>query len=300
MDKLESMRVFIEVARALSFAGAGEKLGLSAPAVTRSIAALEANLGAKLFNRTTRHVRLTEQGAQFLDDSKHILEVLEEAEAAVSGGYAKPKGVLTVTAPILFGQKHVAPIITEYLQQNPEVSVRAMFYDRITSMVEEGIDIAVRIGHLKDSNLYATPVGEVRRVICGSPQYFDRHGRPNCPNDLKNHNVIFASTFEVNAAWHFSNNGKKETVKLTPRLHCNQNGAALKAALQGFGVTRLMSYQVAEELKEGCLECVLAAYEEQPLPVNVVYLEGRRASAKIRAFIKLAEQRLKENPAIYA
>lgn len=294
MDKFESMKVFMEVARCMSFAAAAENIGLSAPAITRAIASLEKRLGAKLFHRTTRHVRLTEQGARFLDDAKHILETLEEAEAAVSGGYATPKGTLSVTAPVLFGEKHITPIITEYLHQHKEVAVNAMYYDRVTNLVEEGIDIAIRIGHLRDSNLYATPVGEVRRMICASPHYFHQFGKPQTPAELNKHQIIFASTFDTTTTWHFFNQGEKQSVKLTPRLRCNQNGAALNAAVQGFGVTRLMSYQVSEAIEHGQLECALIDYEEAPLPVNIVYLEGRRASAKIRAFIELTAQRLQQ------
>ncbi len=298
MDKLHTIEVFIEVAKQQSFAAAGEKMGISAPAVTRSIAALEARLGAKLFNRTTRLVRLTESGTRFLQDAKRIVDDLQEAEAAVKGVYAKPSGVLTVTAPVLFGEKHIMPIITEYLEGNPEVSVKAMLYDRVTSLMEEELDVAIRIGHLKDSNLYAVTVGQVRRIVCGSPEYFKKHGKPESPSDLKNHRIIFPATFESVNQWHFDNNGKKEIIKLNPRLRCNQNAAALKAAILGHGITRLMSYQVGEELEKGTLQSILTGYEEAPLPVSVLHLEGRRANAKIRSFIDLAVERLRANPFI--
>ncbi len=298
MDKLHTIKVFIEVARQQSFAAAGEKMGLSAPTVTRSIATLEARLGAKLFNRTTRLVRLTESGTRFLQDAKRIIEDLEEAEAAVKGVYTKPSGVLTVTAPVLFGEKHVMPIITEYLERNPEVSVRAMLYDKVTSLMEEELDVAIRIGHLKDSSLYAATVGQVRRIVCGSPKYFKRYGKPDYPSDLKNHTIIFPTTFESTNQWPFNINGKKEIIKLNPRLRCNQNAAALKAATLGHGITRLMSYQVGEELEKGTLQSILTGYEEAPLPVSVLHLEGRRANAKIRSFIDLAVERLRANPFI--
>ncbi len=298
MDKLHTIRVFIEVAKQQSFAAAAEKLGLSAPAVTRSVAALETRLSAKLFNRTTRHVRVTESGARFLEDTKRIIEDLEEAEAAVRGVYTKPSGTLSVTAPVLFGEKHIMPIITEYLQLNPDVSVKAMLYDRVTSLVEEELEIAIRIGHLKDSSLYATTVGQVRRIVCGSPQYFEKYGKPDKPADLVNHSIIFPTTFESINQWPFNNNGKKESVKLNPCLRCNQNAAALNAALLGHGITRLMSYQVGEEIEKGNLESILTDYEEESLPVSILYLEGRRANAKIRSFIDLAVERLRANPFI--
>lgn len=299
MDKLEAMQVFIEVAKQSSFVGASEQLNLSAPAVTRSIAALEASLDVKLFNRTTRHVKLTEAGNRFLVDARRILEDLEEAEAAATGIYTTPKGTLTITAPVLFGEKHVMPVITEYLTNNPKVSVKAVFSDRITSLLEEELDIAIRIGHLKDSNLYATQVGHVRRMVCGSPEYFANHGTPATPAELSQHSIIFSGTYESSPIWRFINNGKKEAIKFTPRLHCNQNGAAIKAALDGYGLTRSMSYQVGDKLEQGLLQCVLADYEEPPLPVNVVRIEGRRMSSKTRSFVDLAVARLKANPFIH-
>ncbi len=298
MDKLEAMRVFIEVAECQSFVAASRKLDLSAPAVTRSISQLEKTLAVRLFNRTTRHVRLTDSGARFFEDAKRILEDVEQALATASGSYAEPKGVLSVTAPVLFGQIHVAPILTEYLQQNPSVSVRAVFYDRISNILDEGLDVAIRIGHLKDSSIYATPVGSVQRLVCASPSYLQKHGIPRHPSELKDHEIIQASTVEPSSSWQFESSTGKESVKLSPRLHCSQNGAAITAAKQGFGITRLMSYQVGEELKNGSLTRILQNYENKPLPVNIVHLEGRQANAKIRAFIDLATERLRANPYI--
>lgn len=299
MDKLETIKVFIEVAKHQSFVSASEQLGLSAPATTRAIAALETRLGVKLFNRTTRHVRLTEPGSRYLQDAKGIIEQLEEAEAAVAGVYTQPKGILRVTAPVLFGEKHIMPIVTEYLGIHHNVSVRTLLYDRLASMLEEEVDIAIRIGHLKDSSMYATHVGNVRRLVCGSPRYFEKHGIPSTPSDLADHNIIFPAPIEGENTWQFQKNGKKETVKLNPKLSCNQNTAALNATVQGLGITRLMSYQISEELDKGNLQCVLMDYDEEPLPVNVIHLEGRRANAKIRSFLDLAIERLRENPAIH-
>jgi DNA-binding transcriptional LysR family regulator len=298
MDKLEAMRVFIVVAECQSFVAASRKLDLSAPAVTRSVAQLEKALGVRLFNRTTRHVRLTDSGARFFQDAKRILEDVDQAIATASGSYTEPKGVLSVTAPVLFGQIHIAPILTEYLQQNPSVSVRAVFYDRISNILDEGLDVAIRIGHLKDSSIYATPVGSVQRLVCASPSYLQKHGIPRHPSELKDHEIIQASTVEPSSTWQFESSTGKESVKVSPRLHCSQNGAAITAAKQGFGITRLMSYQVGEELKNGSLTRILQDYENKPLPVSIVHLEGRQANAKIRAFIDLAIDRLRANPYI--
>ncbi|MGD2117001.1 MAG: LysR family transcriptional regulator [Chromatiales bacterium] len=298
MDKLEAMRVFVEVAECRSFVEASRELDLSAPAVTRSIAQLERALGVRLFNRTTRHVRLTDSGARFFEDARRILEEVEQAVATASGSYAEPKGVLSVTAPVLFGQKHVVPVLTEYLQDNPSVTVRALFYDRVSNILDEGLDVAIRIGHLKDSSIYATQVGNVQRVVCASPSYLKQHGMPRHPSDLTDHEIIQASTVEPSTTWRFESKAGKETVKVSPRLHCSQNGAAISAVRQGLGITRLMSYQVGEEFKNGSLKRILREYEPQPLPVNIIHLEGRQANAKIRSFIDLAVDRLRANPYI--
>ncbi|WP_428239789.1 LysR family transcriptional regulator [Gynuella sp.] len=298
MDKLEAMRVFVEVAECQSFVVASRKLDLSAPAVTRSIAQLERVLGVRLFNRTTRHVRLTDSGLLFFEDARRILEEVEQAVATASGGYAEPKGLLSVTAPVLFGQKHVMPVVREYLQNNPAVTVNALFYDRVSNLLDEGLDIGIRLGHLKDSNIYATQVGSVQRVVCASPYYLKQHGTPRHPYDLKDHDIIQASSVETSMTWRFESKGEKLAVKVSPRLHCSQNGAAISAAGLGMGITRLMSYQVGEELKNGLLVRILCDYESKPLPVNIIHLEGRQANAKIRAFIDLAVARLRANPYI--
>lgn len=298
MDKLQAIKVFIEVAKRQSFSEAAGGLGLSAPAVTRAIAFLEHDLQVKLFNRTTRLVRLTESGSRFFHDTERILEDLEEAESAAAGEYTNLTGTLMVTAPLMFGQKHVMPIVSEYLKLNAEVTVKAMFFDKLTNLMAEQMDVAIRIGHMKDSNLYATQVGQVRRVVCGSPEYFKKMGKPKQPSDLVNHDVIFPINFDNAPVWSFQRKQKKEYVKLTPLLQCNQNAVALDSAVIGNGITRLMSYQIGNELKQGQLISVLTNYEEEPLPVNVIHLEGRRANAKTRSFVDLAIKRLRENPII--
>ncbi|UTW44978.1 LysR family transcriptional regulator [bacterium SCSIO 12696] len=298
MDKLQTMRVFTEVAECQSFVAASRKLNLSAPAATRAIAQLEHTMGVRLFNRTTRSVRLTDAGKRYYDDARQILDLVEQAESTASGVYTKPKGVLSVTAPVMFGQKYIAPLLAEYLQQNPAVDVNALFYDRVCNILDEGLDVAIRIGHLQDSSLYATQVGTIRQVVCGSPSYFEQHGKPDAPTDLVKHSVIQAPIAESSATWRFDSGKSKTTVKVSPRLHCNQNGAAISAAKSGFGITRLMSYQVGEEFEEGSLVRVLQDYESEPLPINIVYIDGRKANAKVRAFVDLAVEQLRQNPFI--
>ncbi|HBS42027.1 MAG TPA: LysR family transcriptional regulator [Oceanospirillales bacterium] len=297
MDKLEAMRVFTAVADCQSFVSASRELDLSAPAVTRSIAQLEQSLGVKLFNRTTRQVRLTDVGMRYYEDARRILEDVEQAEATASGSYAEPKGVLSLTAPVLFGQKYIVPVVAEYLQQNPAVSVDAMFYDRVSNILDEGLDVAIRIGHLKDSSFYATEVGSIQRVVCASPEYLKKHGTPQQPSDLTGHEIIHALTVEPSTTWRFESTPQgKESVRLSPRLRYNQNSAAIAAACMGMGITRVMSYQVAEELNQGSLTRILQDFESAPLPVHIVYMEGRQTNAKIRAFVDLAVKRLRENP----
>lgn len=298
MDKIEMMRVFVEAAECQSFVAVSQKLSVSAPAITRSIAQLESSLGVRLFHRTTRRVRLTDSGTRYYQDAKRILEDIDEVEAGLAGVYADPKGTLSVTAPVLFGQKYIVPILVEYLENNPGVKVKAIFFDRIGNILEEGLDVAIRIGHLKDSGQFAIQVGSVRRVVCGSPDYFDKHGIPHSPSDLPNHQVILSSTVESSTTWGFESPTGRISVKVAPRLLCTHNDSAISAAKSGFGITRLMSYQVGEELRSGALVRVLQNYEPDPMPVNIIHLEGRRANAKIRSFVDLAKQRLKASPFI--
>ncbi|GEA12046.1 LysR family transcriptional regulator [Alteromonas sp. KUL49] len=294
MDKLHTMQIFIEVAKHQSFSAAAEALNLSAPAVTRAIANLEHGLGVKLLHRTTRHVRLTDAGQGYLGDAKRILESIEEAEAAATGSYAKPKGTLTITAPVLFGQMHVMPIVTEYLERHTGVQVRAVFLDRVTNLMEEQFDVAIRIDHLKDTSLYATQVGRVGRIAVGAPSYFEQYGYPQHPSELSDHRIIATSSDQV-STWSFNDKGKKLAVKVSPRLACNQSAASINAAISGYGIARTMSYQVGEAINDGRLVRVLEDYENVPFPVSVVRLEGRQSSAKVRHFVDLAIERLREN-----
>lgn len=294
MARLQAMQVFVRVAESGGFAEAARQLNMSPPAVTRAVALLEEGLGVRLFTRTTRVVRLTDVGQRYFDDCQKILAYVEEAGATASGAYTEPKGSLTITASVLFGQIYIMPILQEYLDQNLQVVGKSLFLDRPTNLVEEGIDVAVRIGHLSDSGLSAIRVGQVRRVICGSPSYFEQHGAPSIPHDLVNHRIIAATSAWTNLEWRFGRE-RKTSVVVEPRLFCNSNQAVIDAARDGWGLTRVLSYQIGEELREGTLQIVLADYEEEPLPIHVVHPEGRRASAKVRAFVDLAVERLRAN-----
>ncbi|MCP1538970.1 LysR family transcriptional regulator [Methylorubrum extorquens] len=297
MDRLQGMRVFVRVAESGGFAGAARALSMSPAAVTRAVAALETMIGARLFIRTTRSVKLTEAGGRYLEDCRRILAEIAEAEAAAAGSTATPTGVLTLTAPVQFGRLYVLPVVTDYLARHPAVAVRALFLDRIVNLIEEGIDVGVRIGHLADSGLTATRVGSVRRVVCAAPSYLERHGVPETPRDLRDHAVIGASNPGALPEWRFGPEGRT-TVSVHARLVCNTVDAALAAALDGWGIARLLSYQVASAVAEGRLRILLSDDEEAPVPIHVVSPEGRRAPAKTRAFVDLAAARLRADPRV--
>lgn len=285
MDQIHLMKVFVAVGELESFAAASRRLGISPAAVTRAVTALEERLGVKLLLRTTRSVRLTEAGGRYLDDSRHILASLTEANEAAAGVNATPKGNLAVTAPVLFGKFYVMPCIVDYLKAFPDVDVSAYFLDRVVNVVEEGMDVAVRIGHLPDSGLKAIGVGKVRRMTCASPEYLARHGVPQRPGDLSEHVIIAANSLSPMADWRFSISGDPTNLRLKPRLSVTSNDAAISAARDGLGVVRQMSYQVAEDVANGTLKVVLDEFEEAPWPIHVLHRESKYGSTKVRSFI---------------
>lgn len=288
------MRVLVRIADSGSFAEASRQLNMSPPAVSRAVAALEDLVGARLLTRTTRSVRATEVGARYVEDCREILAAVEEAEAAASGSFAKPSGSLTVTASVMFGQIYIVPIMTDFLNVHPQVTGRLVFLDRVTNLVDEGIDVAIRIGHLPDSSYSAVKVGSVRRVVCGSPEYFKAAGVPASPSDLADHRIIAATSAWTSSDWKFGKDDK-QVVRVSPSLFCNSNPAAIDATRSGWGLTRVLSYQVAPDLVDGSLQTVLEEYEEEALPIHVVHPEGRNASAKVRAFVDFAAERLRSN-----
>lgn len=292
MDRWQAMRIFVRVAESASFSKTARHLRMSAPAVTRSVAALEDAIGARLFVRTTRSVKLTDAGARYLDDCRRILADIDEAEAAAAGSYAKPSGTLSVTAAALFGQMHVLPIVTAYLDEHPAMAATTLFVDRNAQLIDEGVDVAVRIGHLPDSGFAAAKVGSVRRVVVGSPAYFAEHGEPKTPAALKDHRVVMSTSAFASPEWRF---GRGERVLVTPRLLTNTNEAAITTAVAGWGLTRVAHYQVGPALLRGALRIVLEDFEEPPLPVHVLYPEGRRAAAKVRTFVDFAVPLLRSN-----
>lgn len=298
MDRFQEMQVFAAVAQDQGFSAAARRLGMSAASVTRAVAALEQRIGTQLLTRTTRSVHLSEAGQRYLEDCRRILAEVQEAEDSAAGSHAQPRGQLTVTAPVLFGELFVTPVMVSYLNRFPDVTINGLLLDRIVNMVEEGIDVAVRIGELPDSSQHAIRVGEVRRVICGSPAYLETHGRPRHPQDLNGVPVVATSAIGQLRTWPFLDDGQPLGVRAESRLVVSSNQAAINAASLGLGLTRVLSYQVASKVANGELEVVLADFELPPLPIHVVYQGGRKAPARIRSFVDFAVKALREHPAL--
>jgi DNA-binding transcriptional LysR family regulator len=293
MDRLHLMTVFVAVAEEESFAGGGRRLSMSPPAVTRAIAALEERLGVKLLNRTTRHVRVTEAGQRYLDDARRIIGEVDEADEAAAGINGTPRGQLAVTAPVLFGKMFVMPGIVDYLRRYPDMEVSATFLDRVVNLLEEGMDAGVRIGQLPDSSMKAIGVGQVGRIVCAAPSYLAAHGVPKTPAELNGHTIVAAINVTSAVEWKFMHDGQPMSVKVKPRLSVSSNDGAIEALRQGFGISRLMSYQIAPLLDSGELVPLLSDFETARLPVHVVHREGRYASAKVRTFVDLMVARLR-------
>ena len=298
MDRLQAMEVFVAVVDSGGFAAASRKLDLSAPVVTRAVAELEARLGVSLLTRTTRTVRVTEAGARYAEDCRRILADVGESESATSDSRSQLKGLLSVTAPVLFGNLHVTPIVADYLHRYPDVDAQCVFVDRVVNIVEEGLDVAVRIGELPDSSLHAVAVGRVRRMLVASPGYLATHGRPQRPDELSGHLLIHPTQVLPYPEWRFAEGGRPLVQRIRPRLRTTTNDAARSFALAGLGIARLLSYQVADALASGELLPVLGDFETPPLPVHIVHHEGRHATQKVRAFVDLAVATLRANPAL--
>ena len=293
MDRLHLINVFVAVVDTQGFAGAARKLNLSPPAVTRAINELETYLGVRLLTRTTRIVKVTEAGARYAEDCRGVLSQLNEADESASGLHSTPRGRLTITAPVGFGAMYVTPVVTEYLARYPEVTASCWFMDRVVNMLDEGVDVGVRIGELPDSSMQAIRVGRMRLLICATPAYLTEHGEPKSPEDLEKHMIIAASGATSTSEWRISSQGTPSVVKLRPRLITTTSDTAIAAALTGFGLTNVLAYKVTKHLREGRLKAVLSDFEPPALPVHVLHREGRHASQKARRFIDLAVERLR-------
>jgi DNA-binding transcriptional LysR family regulator len=293
MDRIGSVAVFVEVAERRSFAEAARRLGRSPTAITRAIGELEARLGVRLLNRTTRAVGVTEAGERFLAGARRVLADLDEIERAAVGEGTAPRGELRVTAPILFGRLHVSPIMIEFLERFPDVSVALSLIDRPVDLVEEGLDVAVRIGALAESSAIASRVGALHRIVVASPDYLARCGTPKAPAELGAHAIIAFSGMEGADRWVFRGQGGEASVAIRPRLVVTTAEAAVDAARAGFGVTRVLSYQAADDIARGSLRRLLQAHEGAELPVHLLYPGGRHPPPKLRAFLDFAVPRLR-------
>ena len=293
MDRLHELEVFVAVADAGSFAKAGNRLRLSPPAVTRAISALEDRLGARVFNRTTRSLTITEVGQRFLESAKRVLNDLDTAEKEAIGETAVPHGHLTVTASVTFGRSALAPVVGDFLNQHPRISVSVLLLDRITNLVEEGIDLAVRIGPLPDSSLIAKRIGTVRRVLVASPAYLAQRGKPQTPADLRLHSMIAFTGLMPNREWRFLDGRSGNSVSFMPRLEINDAVSSIAAAEAGDGISIALSYMVAEKINEGRLVTVLDDFTPPAVPVSLVYPQSRLISPKVRAFVDFATPRLR-------
>lgn len=298
MDRFHEMQVFLAVAEEEGFAAAARRLKTSPPSVTRAIAAMEQRIGTQLLARTTRSLHLTDAGQRYLEDCRRILAELEEAEEAAAGSYSIPGGHLTVTAPVLFGELYVAPVLGEYLDQFPLVNISALLVDRVVNMTDEGVDVAVRIGHLQEPGQQAIKVGEVRRVVCASPAYLDQHGRPRRPEQLREAKIVTSSSSQLVSEWTFVDAGQPLKIAIEPRLSVTANNAAINLARLGWGMTRVLSYQVAAAVAAGELELVLEAFEPAPLPIHIVFQQNGRIPAKVNTFVDFLNHHLGQDPAL--
>ena len=298
MDRLQAMSVFVTVAEEAGFAAAARRLNVSPPSVTRAVSDLEARLGARLLHRTTSSVTLTEAGERYLEDCRRILAEVDAADRHAAGVHAEPRGRVTVTGSVVFGRQVVTPILLELTEAYPDISISTLFVDRVVHLVDEGIDVAVRIAELPDSSLRAVRVGSVRRVVCAAPDYLQQRGRPRQPSDLTGHDILDFVNLVRGKDWVFHGDGGTETVRVPSRLRFNVADAAIAAAMEGGGITRVLSYMIAPHVTSGTLEVVLEEFEPPPIPVHVVHKEAGQTSARVRAVVDFLVGRLRTNPVL--
>ena len=293
MDRLEAMSAVLAAVEAGSLSGASRKLGMPLATVSRKVSELEAHLRTRLVTRTSRRLILTDAGRSYIAACKRILDDIREAERAAAGEYSAPRGELIITAPIVFGRLHVLPVVLEFLKTYPEIDVRLTLADRIVNLQEDHVDLAVRIGELPDSSLVAMRVGSIGRVVCGSPAYFAERGTLKGPDELRRHDCITFNGLTSPEAWIFPSGKGNISVAVHSRLIVNTAEAAIDAAITGLGITRVLSYQVADALRTGALLLALREFEPPPVPVSLVHAGQGRLALKLRAILDFAGPRLK-------
>jgi DNA-binding transcriptional LysR family regulator len=293
MDKVGAMTTFVHIVDAGSLTGAASTLGTSLPTVVRTLAALERHLGVSLLERTTRRIRLTDDGTQYLERCRVILSAMEDAEEALVSRRSEPAGRLVVTASALFGRRYVAPIVCDFVKRYPKVSAEMLFLDRVVNLIEEGIDLGVRIAHLRDSSMRQIQVGRTRRVVCASKEYLRRHGVPRTPADVGAHVCVRHTGLVPRSEWQFRSGNRPVTMPIASAVVCNDIDSAVNACVSGLGLGLFLSYMVAPHRKTGELEYVLQDYEVEPTPVQVVYPQTKLLSGKTRTFIDEAVAKLR-------
>jgi len=293
MDRLEAMSAFLAAVEAGSLSGASRKLGMPLATLSRKVSELETHLRTRLLTRTSRRLILTDAGRSYVAACKRILDDVREAERAAAGEYSAPRGELIITAPIVFGRLHVLPVLLEFLNTYPEIDVRLTLADRVVNLQEDHVDLAVRIGELPDSSLVAMRVGSIGRVVCGSSAYFAERGTPKRPNELSKHDCITFNGLTSPEAWIFPSGKGNISVAVHSRLIVNTAEAAIDAAITGLGITRVLSYQVADALRTGALLLALREFEPPPVPVSLVHAGQGRLALKLRAILDFAAPRLK-------
>lgn len=293
MDRFEAMSVLLAVVEEGSLSAGARKLGAPLATISRKVSDLEEHLRTRLLVRTSRRVALTDAGRGYVEASRRIVEQVEEAERIAAGEYSEPRGQLSITAPVVFGRLHVLPVAAEFLAAHPKIDLRMYMIDRYVSLLDEHLDVGVRLGHLEDSALVATRVGSVRRVICASPAYIKRSGMPAAPGDLRNHEGITFQGFSTSPGWRYRGDNEELSAEPRTRIAVNTVEAGIDAAVAGLGVVRVLSYQVVEQLRSGTLVPLLAAYEPEPIPVQLIYAGKGLLPVKVRAFLDWVTPRLR-------
>lgn len=293
VDRLDAMSVLLVVAKSGSFSAASRRLGVPVATISRKISELEAHLKTRLFIRSSRQMNLTDAGRSYVEACKQILEEIDNAERVAAGEYSEPKGDLAITSPDVFGRLHLLPVALEFMAAYPEINVRLILSDRKVNLLEEKVDLALRIGNLADSSLIATRVGSIRIVICASPGYLDARGRPAKPEDLSDHDCITFDNLASPTAWRFGECDGGRLIPIKSRLIADSAEAAIGAAIGGFGLMRMHSYKIVEAKQAGRLETVLRDFEPAPWPVSIVYPSQGTLPLKLRAFLDFMTPRLK-------
>ena len=286
MDRFNALRVFIAIVDAGSLSAAAERLDTSLPTVVRTLAALERELGVRLINRTTRRLHLTDDGRLYLERSRGIVAALEEADGELAARKGTPQGRLAVTAPVSFGRRYLSPFVAEFMRRHPKVGVDLLLVDRIVDLVEEGIDVGIRIGKLRDSSLIAAPIGQIRRTLCASAAYLKKHGIPKVPQDLARHRCIAFTALASDVAWTFGSGRAAVSVPIQSVLRCNQVDGAIEACRAALGIGNFLSYQVAPLVATKELRYVLVGHEPLPVPIHVVYQNRKLATAALKRFVE--------------